>query len=172
MNITKIMNAVSLLMYWIASVLLMFIMLIICLDVFLRTLFNITGGALDFTIAGTIEMVRFGLLFAMLLAFPYAVDKGQIIVDIFTEQMSVRRRDILDGLYLTGFGGFAGLLCWRFGEAAHVAMLTGEKTQDLMWSMEWLYGPAAIILALVAMQSVLAGIRLLTHREHHQEVHV
>nr|WP_246624724.1 TRAP transporter small permease subunit [Oceanobacter mangrovi] len=147
-------------------------MLTICADVVLRSLFSISDGAFGFTISGAIEIVRFGLMFAMLLAFPYAVDKGQIIVDIFTGNIPVRYRDIMDGVYLMLFGGFAGLLCWRFAEGAHVARMNAEKTQDLMLPLEWLYGPAAVILALVALQSALGGLRLWVHREHHQEVHV
>ncbi|MCY0965655.1 TRAP transporter small permease [Parathalassolituus penaei] len=172
MNIAEIPGYISLLMYRLAALILVVIMLIICADVTLRWLFGISDGAIDMTFSGGIEMVRFGLMFAMLLAFPHAVDKGQIIVDIFTAAMNSRYRDILDGIYLVLFGGLAALLCWRFTDAAEMARLNAEKTQDLQWPLEWLYGPAALILVMVALQAVLAGIRLLRHREHHQEVHV
>ena len=148
-------------MYQLSGALVVFMMLCVVADVAARALFAATDGGLDLTFQGGIELVRFSLLFAMLFAFPHAVDKGQIVVDLFTQQMDERRLRFFTGAYTLCFGFLGGAFCWRFFEAARGASLNGELTQDLLLPMANIYFVAALALAMLAVRGLLGGLNLL-----------
>ncbi|MBM7456625.1 TRAP-type C4-dicarboxylate transport system permease small subunit [Oceanisphaera litoralis] len=155
--LTRIADFIALLMYRLAGVLIIFMMLVVVADVAARALFAVTAGGLDLTFVGGIELVKFSLLFSMLFAFPHAVDKGQIVVDLFTQQMDETRLRFFTGGYTICFGFLGGALCWRFFEAAHSATQTGELTQDLLLPLSNIYYVAALALAMLAARGLLAG---------------
>jgi len=156
-SLIKVIDGVARILYRISGLLLMAMMFCVVLDVGARSLFAATDGALDLTFIGGIELVKFGLLFTMLFAFPYAVDKGQIVVDLFTHQLPERRLALFDGTYTICFGVFGALLCWRFIEAAEAAQMSGELTQDLLLPVAPIYLMSSVALGLLAIRGFVCG---------------
>src|SRR5699024_6268798 len=52
-----------------------------------RYVFKLTGGEMRFTVKGSVEIVSYFMLFALLAAFAAYVERSQIIVDVFTQKM-------------------------------------------------------------------------------------
>lgn len=156
--LTRIADFIALLMYRLGGALIIFMMSVVVADVAARGLFSLTDGSLDLTFVGAIELVKFSLLFSMLFAFPHAVDKGQIVVDLFTQQMDASRLRFFTGSYTICFGFLGGTLCWRFFEAAYSATETGELTQDLLLPLSNIYYVAALALSMLAIRGLLAGL--------------
>jgi len=154
----KAVDGLALILYWISGLLLVVMMLSVVFDVISRALFAATDGNLDLTFTGGIELVKYSLLFSMLCAFPYAVDKGQIVVDLFTQGWSNRTQRWTDGFYTICFGVFGGLLCWRFGLAGEEAEVSGELTQDLLIPMAPIYLAASAVLGVLALRGVVSGL--------------
>lgn len=168
MLLFKIIDGVAIALHRAAGVMIVFVMFCVFADVASRALLNITDGAIDLTFRGGIELVKFGLMYSVLFAFPYAVDKGQIVVDLFTQNMTTRLQAFIDGLYLVLFAVLGALLCWRFTEAAMTTWRTGEQTQDLLISLSYIYALASVALGLLALRALSTGIDQLIHgkREH------
>ncbi len=156
--LVKAVDVVALILYRISGLLLICMMLTVVVDVAARSLFALTDGSVDLTFVGGIELVKFGLLFSMLFAFPYAVDKGQIVVDLFTHNLHERTLQLFDGFYTVCFGVFGALLCWRFYHAAGAATMSGELTQDLLLPMAPIYSVSSVALALLALRGFICGI--------------
>lgn len=146
-------------MYHIAGVLLIVMMLIILADVVSRSLFGFTGGAVDVTFLGGIEMVNYTLLFTILFTLPYAVSKGQVIVDLFTNNLSERVKGVLAGVYTFGFGLLGIGMTTRFVEAAERVAMTGESTQDLLIPLSYIYGVTAFATGVLAVRGVLVALQ-------------
>lgn len=158
MSVCKLIDRICLILYRAGGILLLAIMVCVVLDVAARAIFSATGGAIDLTFPGGIELVKYGLLFAILLAFPYAIDKGQLIVDLFTQKMSPTTIVRIDSFYTMVFGVFGGLLCWRFVDAWHNAQMSQELTQDLLIPLSNIYFLATIPLGLMALRGVSVGL--------------
>lgn len=86
----KIVDAISRVMLLISSFMLTAMMVVVLAEVTTRALFGFTSGGVDFTFTGGIELVRFALLFAILYALPWNVDRSQVVVDLFTSNLSKR----------------------------------------------------------------------------------
>lgn len=65
----KAVDSVALWMHRLSGLLLILMMTVVVADVATRALFTISGGGLDLTFLGGIELVSFGLLFCILFAF-------------------------------------------------------------------------------------------------------
>lgn len=154
----KAIDTMALILYRISGLLLVMMMFSVVADVAARSLFAMTEGAVDLTFVGGIELVKYGLLFAMLFAFPHTVDKGQIVVDLFTHKMPASQLRWFDGFYTFCFGVFGALLCWRFLEAAEASRMSGELTQDLLVPLAPMYLVSAIALAVLALRGFSCGI--------------
>ena len=119
-------------MHAIAGVLLVSLMLTTMADVLSRMLFNLSDGGIDYTFFGGIEIVSYTLLFAILFSSALFSQQGQVIVDLFTEHMSSRKKEFLSGFYTIGFG-FLGLgMCIGLYDAMQRVAENGETTQDLL----------------------------------------
>ena len=155
----KAIDAVALILYWISGLLLVVMMLTVVADVLCRILFDLSNESINWTFIGGIEIVKYSLLFSMLCAFPYAVDKGQIVVDLFTHSWSTTTLRWFDGFYTLMLGVLGGLLSWRFFLAGEEAALSGELTQDLLLPMEPIYLLAAIPLAVLAVRGFSCALK-------------
>lgn len=151
-------DTVAIILYRISGLLLVLMMLSVVVDVATRSLFAMTEGSVDLTFVGGIELVKYGLLFSMLFAFPHAVDKGQIVVDLFTHKLPASTLRWFDGFYTLCFGVFGGLLCWRFFEAAQASRLSGELTQDLLLPLAPMYLVSAFALGVLALRGFSCGV--------------
>ncbi|MBP2315348.1 TRAP transporter small permease [Azospirillum soli] len=149
-------------MYCVAGVLLIGMMLIILADVVSRTVFGMSRGAVDFTFVGGIEMVSYTLLFMVLFTLPYAVSRGQVIVDLFTNGLSERAKGVLEGIYTLGFGLIGIGMTTRFIETAERVAQTGESSQDLLIPLTYIYGVTAFATAVLALRGVMAALQQIT----------
>lgn len=144
-------------MHVVAGILLVSLMLTTMADVLTRLLFNLSDGSLDLTFFGGIEIVSYTLLFSILFSLPYSVSRGQVIVDLFTESMSSRKKEFLAGFYTIGFG-FLGLgMCIGLYEAAQRVAENGETTQDLLIPLNYPYGLAAFASGVLAIRGFLVA---------------
>lgn len=134
---------------------LIFSMLAVLADVVTRTIFGATGGNINLTFRGSYEIVRYGLLLSMLYALPYALKDGQVFVEIFTEKLPQRIKNIMAGVFVFFFGIFGFLLTNGLLERIERAARTGETTQDLGLPLGQIYYFALI-------GTVMLGIRGIT----------
>lgn len=145
-------------MFSISGMLLIAMMLIIIVDVISRAVFGITKGKVDFTFLGGIELVSYSLLFMILFCLPYAVNRSQVIVDLFTENMSESLKDILSGIYTFGFGLLGLGMSIRFYEAIWRVAESGETTQDLLIPMSYIFTLTFIATSILTIRSFLVAI--------------
>ena len=146
-------------MHVVSGILLLVMMFTVLVDVVTRTLFGASGGRIDFTFRGGVEIVSYGLLFMVLFTLPYSVSRGQVIVDLFTEQLSDRLKAVLSGVYTFGFGLLGLGMSIRFFEAAQRVAETGETTQDLLIPMHYIYAITALATAVLALRGILVAIQ-------------
>ena len=156
--LSKWVERLAYVMHAIAGVLLVSLMLTTMADILSRLLFSLSDGVIDLTFFGGIEIVSYTLLFSILFSLPYSVSRGQVIVDLFTEDMSSRKKEFLSGFYTIGFG-FLGLgMCIGLYEAMHRVAENGETTQDLLIPLYYIYGIAAFASAVLALRGFLVAI--------------
>lgn len=165
--LSRIADAIAMLMYRLSGVLIFVMMMLIVTDVVARLLFSLSDGSIDITFTGGIELVNFTLLFSMLFAFPHAVDKGQIVVDLFTQQMDAARLRFFTGAYTICFGFLGAALCWRFIAGGISAAESGELSQDLLLPLSGIYYIGALALSMLAIRGLLTGYATIFHYTAH-----
>lgn len=146
-------------MYQIAGVFLVAMVLVILFEVVSRALFDITGGAVDVTYTGAIELVSFALLFMVLFSLPHAVSRGQVIVDLFTGGLSERAKSALAGLYTVGFALMGVGMTIGFVDSAGRVAASGEVTQDLLIPLSYIYGLTAAATAVLALRGIVVAVQ-------------
>jgi len=151
----------ALAMHVFSGLLLIGMMATVLLDVISRGVFGASGGEIDFTFRGGVEVVSYGLLFMVLFTIPHSVSGSQVVVDLFTKQMSGRLKALLAGIYTFGFGLLGvGMAVRFFGAVGRVAG-TGETTQDLLIPMTFIYGATAFAATVLALRGILVALRQL-----------
>ncbi len=146
-----------------AGFILVSMMFITLADVVTRAIFNFTEGGIDLTFIGGIELIKFGLLFAILLTLPHSVAKSQVIVDLFTEKMNHRLKIYLEAFYNLGFALLGAGMSVRFYEAIESASMTGETTQDLQIPLQYIYAGVVFATALLAVRALIIAGELIFH---------
>lgn len=145
-------------LYLVAGVLLLVMVATVLYEIVSRSLFGISRGAIDITIRGGVEIVSYALLFMVLFALPYAVDRGQVVVDLFTESMGRHLAGLFAGVYTLGFALLGFGMSLRFYEGVGRLAMTGETTQDLLIPMTHIYAVASLATFLLGLRSLLIGI--------------
>ncbi|PLX44198.1 MAG: TRAP transporter small permease [Hyphomicrobiales bacterium] len=145
-------------MHLISGILLVLMVMTVLLDVLGRFIFGVTSGAVDMTFPGGVEIVSMCLLFMVLFALPYSVNRGQVVVDLFTENLPGRVKSLLSGVYLIGFGLLGCGMAVRFYEAIWSAMESGETSQDLLIPLYYFYAIAAIATAILGLRGLLVAL--------------
>lgn len=140
----------------VAGVALLAMLTVTIADVGTRYLYRITEGAVALRVTGSVELVSYLMLFALLSAMAANVEKSQVVVEAFSHGLSGAIKARLHGIYLLGFVAlgvvlFVGLLGAAQGAARH-----GEVTQDLRLPMGPIYYVAAVL-------GLLLGVRSLMH---------
>ncbi len=146
-----------------AGFILVSMMFITLADVVTRAIFNFTEGGIDLTFIGGIELIKFGLLFAILLTLPHSVAKSQVIVDLFTEKMNQRLKIYLEAFYNLGFALLGAGMSVRFYEAIESATMTGETTQDLQIPLQYIYVGVVFATVLLAVRALIIAGELIFH---------
>ena len=98
----KISTFISRLCQFFGGISLIIIVLATMLDVTARYIFKLTGGEFGFTVKGSVEIVSYFMLFALLGAFAGFVERSQIIVDVFTQKMSKALKGYMMGTFMMG----------------------------------------------------------------------
>lgn len=128
----------------VAGVTLILAMLVVLLEIATRTVFGLTGGRLDITFTGSFELVRWGLLFTLAFCMPYSLPRAQVVVDLFTDNMSEWKKEKLAGMYTLVFGVLGFLMAYLMIESAQGAIVSGETSQDLLIPMQYIYSVVAV----------------------------
>lgn len=131
-------------MNMLAGVFLIVAMVVVLLEILMRTLFGLTAGRVDFTFNGSFEIVRWGLLFTLAFCMPYSLARGQVVVDLFTDNMPAWMKEKLAGVYTLFFGIFGFVMTYLMIHAIQGAIRSGETSQDLLLPMQYIYAVTAI----------------------------
>lgn len=147
-------------MHVLSGVILVLMMFVTLADVISRALFNMTKGSLDITFIGGVELIKYGLLLMVLFALPYSVGRSQVIVDLFTESISARKKAILEGVYMLGFMLMGAGMSYRFFHAIREADMSGGTTQDLLIPLSYIYGLSSFSTGMLAIAALTISLRL------------
>ena len=139
---------------------LVIIVLITIADVITRYVFKLTGGELGFTIKGSVELVSYFMLFALLASFAAFVERSQIIVDVFTQNMSQPIKGYMMGFFMLGFFFLGVVFTWGLLENSIEAAKFGKVTQDLRISMTPIYAFSALLSLCLAIRSIIESITI------------
>lgn len=156
-QITRLVDAIAFWMQQLSGVLIVAMMVTVLLDVTSRFVFKVTDGGLDLTFIGGIEIIKYGLLFTILFTLPYCVDRSQVVVDLFTERLSDRKKSFLEGIYFLGYTLLGTGMTIRFYEAIHGAVMSGTTTQDLLIPMNYIYALTTFATAVLAIRALLVA---------------
>ncbi|HQR21236.1 MAG TPA: TRAP transporter small permease [Burkholderiaceae bacterium] len=132
----------------------------------LMTVASVAGRAL-FTqpIPGDVELTQFGIALAISLSLGWCQLQGSnIIVDFFTDRLSVRPRQWLDASGALLLGVMCALLAWRAGAGAVAVREAGETSMILALPMWWAYASLAPGLALSALIAAYQAVMLALDR--------
>ena len=156
----KISNSIARLCQFIGGISLIIIVLATIADVGARYIFKLTGGELGFTIKGSVEIVSYFMLFALLSSFAAYVERSQIIVDVFTQKMPKAVKGYMMGVFMMGFFVIGIVFTWGLYESAIDAIEYGKVTQDLRISMMPIYALSSFLSILLAIRSLIESIKI------------
>ncbi|RBP81076.1 TRAP transporter small permease [Marinomonas rhizomae] len=159
--IARIIDQITHGMHLLGGFFLIAMMVVTLFDVFTRGLFTMTDGAVDWTILGGIEMVKYSLLFTVLFILPHSVSRSQVIVDLFTERLSTKAKNGLEAVYILCFGLMGVGMSYGFYHLVEEAAMSYETTQDLLIPLTYFYAVACFATAMLAVSSVAYTSRLL-----------
>lgn len=142
-------------------------MLVVIFDVLVRNLTSVLPFLQNVSYYGTIEVVRYLFLLAMAGAMPWGVEKSQVVVELFTQRLSVRARARIDAVFLLGFAVLGALMAYSLFAAGSHAFVTGETTPDLGIPIGLIRYATGFCMALMALRALVVGIQGLRTGEWH-----
>jgi TRAP-type C4-dicarboxylate transport system permease small subunit len=105
-------------------------------------------------------LTQFGIALCISLCLPWCqLHRANIIVDFFTQSLSARRIQILDGIGALLLALMCALLAWRAGVGAFAVHEAHEATMILDLPMWWSYASLAPGLALAALIALVQAMR-------------
>ena len=124
---------------------------------------SIAGRSLaSYPIPGDVEITQFGVALCISLCLPWSqLQRANIIVDFFTQNLPERRVRLLDGIGAVLLALMCALLAWRTGVGAIAVHQARETSMILALPMWWAYASLAPGLALAALIAVVQATRLL-----------
>ncbi|ALM53836.1 TRAP transporter small permease [Halomonas huangheensis] len=153
--IEKVSRWLALICRLVAGVALLAMLLVTIGDVATRYLHRLTDGVVSIRVVGSVELVSYLMLFALLSAMAANVEKSQVVVEAFTHSLPESLTARLHGFYLLGFALLGAVLCVGLSGAASSAAGHGEVTQDLRLPLSPIYISAALLSALLGLRSLL-----------------
>ena len=78
----------------------------------------------------------------------------EVVVDLFTERLSERKKSALEGIYFLGYMLLGCGMTYRFYEATINASSSGETSQDLLVPMTYIYAATVFGTAMLALRSL------------------
>ncbi|WP_111415014.1 TRAP transporter small permease [Billgrantia lactosivorans] len=127
-------------------------------DVGTRYLARATEGVVSLRVSGSVELVSYLMLCALLAAMAANVEKSQVVVEAFSHGLPQGLKNRLHGVYLLGFAGLGLVLFIGLLDSATAAARHGEVTQDLRLPMGPIYTVAAGLSLLLGLRSLLNAI--------------
>ncbi|WP_249978169.1 TRAP transporter small permease [Vreelandella olivaria] len=124
-------------------------------DVSTRYLSRITEGAISLRVSGSVELVSYLMLFALLAAMAASVEKSQVVVEAFSHRLPQAIKNRLQGIYFLGFMALGLILCVGLLDSAAAAARYGTTTQDLRLPMGPIYQLAAALSLLLGLRSFI-----------------
>lgn len=155
--VLKVLDALARVLLGIAGVALIFMMSVTLFDVIVRNLGRWFDAVHDISYTGTIELVRYSFLLAMAGAMPWGVEKSQVIVELFTQNLDPAWRARVDAFFMLGFGVLGVLIAYGLFSSGMQAIVSGETTADLRIPMAPIEFGAAFCMALMALRAFLVG---------------
>lgn len=139
----------------VAGLALLAMMGVTIVDVLLRLTFRLSGGALNWSVVGSVELVRYLLMFSLLAAMAASVERSQVVVEAFSHGLSPVFKERLAGVFLSGFAVLGAVMAVGLWQEAGVVAMRGQVTQDLRLPMAPIYQFGAMLCALLALRSLL-----------------
>ena len=130
---------------------------IVLADALSRILFGLTGGGIDLTFVGGVELVSYALLFTIAFTLPFSLDRGQVMVDLFTQSWPQRARAAADAVYFLGFAALGFGMAWKFYEGIGRTAASGQTTQDLGVPLYQVYGLAAFAAFVLGLRALVVA---------------
>lgn len=158
--LAKVSRFITKMCEFVGGISLVIIVLATVADVAARYIFKLTDGELGFTIKGSVEIVSYFMLFALLSAFAAYVERSQIIVDVFTQKMPQSIKAYMMGTFMMGFFVIGLVFTWGLYESAVDAAKFGKVTQDLRISMVPIYAFSSFLSLLLAIRAVIESINI------------
>lgn len=131
----------------------------------LLTVVSIVGRTLwSWPIPGDVELSQFGIALCIALCLPWCqLQRGNIIVDFFTQRSGPRTRRWLDAFGSLLLAVMVGLLAWRsavgaiaVGEAQETTMILGLP----MWVSYAALAPGLALTSVIALLQVFTGVEV------------
>lgn len=141
------------------------IVVVVLADIITRTIFGATDGRVDITFPGSFELVKFGLLFTLAYCMPYALNSGQVVVDLFTDNWSAKAKGRIGAFYMLFFAAFGFAMTSALIHSGHDAKLSGETSQDLIIPMQYIYYLASVGMAVLGLRAVSVAYVLFFDRD-------
>ncbi|MBE0462889.1 TRAP transporter small permease [Halomonas colorata] len=140
---------------FVAGVALIGLLMVTIADVSTRYLSQLTEGAISLRVYGSVELVSYLMLFALLAAMAANVEKSQVVVEAFSHRLPQVIKNRLQGFFLFGFVVLGLILFVGLLDSATAAARYGETTQDLRLPMGPIYQLAAILSLLLGLRSFI-----------------
>lgn len=139
----------------------------VALAISLMTTLSVASRAfVNSPINGDIEITQMGIALAISLCLPWCQLRGaNIIVDFFTQSISERRRQWLDGLGCLLLVVMYCLLAWRTGAGAVAVREAQETTMIISLPMWWAYAALAPGLGVAACVALAQAVMLLQGKD-------
>ncbi len=136
------------------------------LAVALMVVASIAGRSLaSYPIPGDVEITQFGVALCISLCLPWSqLQRANIIVDFFTQNLPERRVRLLDGIGAVLLALMCALLAWRTGAGAIAVHQARETSMILALPMWWAYASLAPGLALAALIAFVQATKLLRNQ--------
>ena len=139
---------------------------LVALAISLMTTLSVASRALFNTpISGDIEITQMGIALAISLCLPWCQLRGaNIIVDFFTQNITEKSRQWLDGLGCLLLVAMYILLAWRTGAGAIAVREAGETSMIISLPMWWAYAALAPGLAIAALIALAQAVCLFANK--------
>jgi TRAP-type C4-dicarboxylate transport system permease small subunit len=139
----------------VAGVALIGLLAVTIADVSTRYLSRLTEGAMALRVSGSVELVSYLMLFALLAAMAANVEKSQVVVEAFSHRLPQVIKNRLQGFFFLGFMALGLILFVGLWDSAAAATRHGEITQDLRLPMGPIYQFAAVLSLLLGLRSFI-----------------
>lgn len=140
---------------FIAGIALIGLLTVTIADVGTRYLSRLTEGMIALRVSGSVELVSYLMLFALLAAMAASVEKSQVVVEALSHRLPQAIKNRLQGLYFFGFMALGLVLCVGLLDSATHAARYGTTTQDLRLPMAPIYQFAALLSLLLGLRSFI-----------------